>query len=95
MLTKPSRAADSVVSGDKRRSPVCSVCVCVCVCVCVTTICAVTYSSLAREDELHALIDTAKEDLFTASSILRAMIRAFKHSQVNLTPTKGPNDSGK
>lgn len=51
------------------------------------------HRSQAREDELYCLIDSAKEDLSTASKTLRAMIRAIKQNQLYLTPTKAPNDS--
>ena len=47
-----------------------------------------------RESELLSRISSAKEEVSMASNTLRAMIRAFKQSQLYMTPTRGPTDLG-
>lgn len=50
--------------------------------------------SEVRESELQSHISSAKEEVSMASNTLRAMIRAFKQSQLYMTPTRGPTDLG-
>ena len=52
---------------------------CVCVCVCCSSL----------EADIESRLVSAKEDLQVASLKLRAMIRAFKESQLYATPPSG------